>query len=77
MIKSAPFATSMSKARDLINAHLYPVLATFSVIYFAIQIAPIANQARYFDHCVDEVIKEAKGSFAEKRAFAAKLCSGS
>ena len=54
----------MSKARDLIHAHLYPVLATFSVVYFAIQIAPIANQARYFDHCVDEVIKEAKGSFA-------------
>ncbi|WP_250394867.1 hypothetical protein [Synechococcus sp. MU1655] len=67
----------MPNARDLINAHLYPVLATFSVIYFAIQIAPIANQARYFDHCVDEVIKEAKGGFAEKRAFAAKLCSGS
>ena len=56
----------MSKARDLINAHLYPVLAIFSVIYFAIQIAPIANQARYFDHCVDEVTKEVKGSFAEK-----------
>jgi len=67
----------MSKARDLINAHLYPVLATFSVVYFAIQIAPIANQARYFDHCVDEVIKEAKGSFAEKPAFAVNLCSGS
>ena len=67
----------MSKARDLINAHLYPVLATFSVIYFAIQIAPIANQARYFDHCVDQVIKEAKGSFAEKRVFVANLCSGS
>ena len=67
----------MSKARDLINAHLYPVLAIFSVIYFAIQIAPIANQARNIDHCVDEVIKEAKGSFAEKRAFAVNLCSGS
>ncbi|AKN61495.1 hypothetical protein WB44_10780 [Synechococcus sp. WH 8020] len=67
----------MPNARDLINAHLYPVLATFSVIYFAIQIAPIANQTRYFDHCVDEVIKEAKGIFAEKRAFAAKLCTGS
>jgi hypothetical protein len=53
------------------------VLATFSVVYFAIQIAPIANQARYFDHCVDEVIKEAKGGFAEKRAFAVNLCSGS
>ncbi|MAK15931.1 MAG: hypothetical protein CL860_04675 [Cyanobium sp. MED195] len=67
----------MSNARDLINAHLYQVLATFSVILLAIQIAPIANQARYSDHCVDQVIKEAKGSFAEKRAFSANLCSGS
>ncbi|QNI77918.1 hypothetical protein SynMVIR181_02978 [Synechococcus sp. MVIR-18-1] len=50
------------------------MLATFSVIYFAIQIAPIANQARNFDHCMDEAIKEAKGSFAEKRTFAANLC---
>ena len=75
MIERQLLAPSMPNARDLINAHLYPVLATFSVIYFAIQIAPIANQARYFDHCVDEVIKEAKGSFAEKRAFAANLCS--
>ena len=77
MIERQLLVPSMPNARDLINVHLYPVLATFSVIYFAIQIAPIANQARYFDHCVDEVIKEAKGSFAEKRAFAAKLCSGS
>ena len=77
MIERQLLVPSMPNARDLINAHLYPVLATFSVIYFAIQIAPIANQARYFDHCVDEVIKEAKGSFAEKRAFAANLCSGS
>ena len=66
----------MSKVRDQINAHLYPVLATFSVIYFAIQIAPIANQARNFDHCMDEAIKEAKGGFAEKRTFAANLCRG-
>ena len=43
----------MSKARDLINAHLYPVLATFAVIYGAIQIAPIAQQARHFNACVD------------------------
>ena len=77
MIERQLLVPSMPNARDLINVHLYPVLATFSVIYFAIQIAPIANQARYFDHCVDEVIKEAKGSFAEKRAFAANLCSGS
>jgi len=43
----------MSKARDLINAHLYPVLATFAVIYGAIQIAPISQQARYFNRCVE------------------------
>ena len=43
----------MSKTRDLINAHLYPVLATFAVIYGAIQIAPIAQQARYFNRCVE------------------------
>ena len=42
----------MSKTRDLINAHLYPVLATFTVIYGSIQIAPIAQQARYFNRCV-------------------------
>jgi len=42
----------MSQARELINAHLYPVLATFSVVYFAIQIAPIANQARSYNSCV-------------------------
>ena len=42
----------MSKTRDLINAHLYPVLATFTVIYGSIQIAPIAQQAPYFTRCV-------------------------
>jgi hypothetical protein len=38
-------ANTMSKARDLINAHLYPLLATittFAVVYGVIQIAPIA-----------------------------------
>jgi hypothetical protein len=46
----------MSKARDLINAHLYPVLTTFSVVYGAIQIAPIANQARHYNTCVEGLI---------------------
>ncbi len=46
----------MSKARDLINAHLYQVLATFSVVYGAIQIAPIANQARHCNTCIKGVI---------------------
>ena len=46
----------MSKAHDLINTHLYPVLATFAVVYGAIQIAPIANQARHYNTCVEGLI---------------------
>ena len=46
----------MSKAHDLINTHLYPVLATFAVVYGAIQIAPIANQARHYNNCVEGLI---------------------
>lgn len=48
----------MSKARDLINAHLYPVLATFAVVYGAIQIAPIAQQARDMNACVAYVVSQ-------------------
>ena len=72
--------SSMSQARELINAHLYPVLLAFAVIYGAIQISPLANQARYFNHCVDEVIRESnveKMSFSEKRALGVRLCNGS
>ena len=43
----------MSKVSDLINAHLYPVLATFAVVYEAKQIAPIANQARHYNTYVE------------------------
>lgn len=60
----------MSKARDLINAHLYPILATFSVIYFAIQIAPIAQQSRHFNTCIESAPK------TMKRARAVMACNG-
>ena len=59
---SAEIASAMSSARDLINAHLYPVLATFSVIYFAIQVAPMAQQARRFNRCVDGIEAHLKAS---------------
>ena len=36
----------MAKTRELINAHLYPILASFSVVYFTIQIAPLTEHAR-------------------------------
>ena len=44
------------KARDLINVHLFTVLATFAVVYGAIQIAPIANQVNHYNACVAGLI---------------------
>ena len=48
--------------REMFRAHLYPSLAifakglaTFSTIYFAIQIEPIAQQSRFFHRCVQEL----------------------
>jgi|TARA_Y200000002_G_scaffold335037_1_gene302376 hypothetical protein len=64
----------MSKARDLINAHLYPVLASFAVIYGAIQIAPIANQSRSFNQCVETMEKTAAKS--PKGIGAVAICNG-
>ena len=46
----------ISKARDIINAHFCPLLATFTVVYGAIQIAPISNQARHYNRCVEGLI---------------------
>ena len=63
-------ANSMSKARDLINAHLYPVLATFAVLYGSIQIAPIAQQARTWNMCVAVATKNVQA------ARAARWCNG-
>jgi len=63
----------MSKLRDQINAHLYPVLATFSVIYFAVQIIPIAQQAREFNACVQ---RRNTDHFPMKRYYAVHYCNG-
>ena len=46
----------MSKVRDLDNVHLFPVLPYFAVIYGAIQIAPIANQAGNYNICAEGLI---------------------
>ena len=67
----------MSKARDLINAHLYPVLATFAVVYGAIQIAPIAQQARDMNTCVKQEAGDLKHeSAAEATNRAVLKCNG-
>lgn len=66
----------MSKARDLVNAHLYPVLATFSVAYFAVQIAPIAQQAREFNACVQRVNSKSRYDYYRFRPGAVSYCNG-
>ncbi len=58
----------MTNARDLINAQLYPVLATLGTIFLgigmvnAIQInqkmGSIETEANYFDHCMKHHIEE-------------------
>ena len=70
----------MSKARDLINAHLYPVLATFAVVYGAIQIAPIAQHVRNMNTGIQQGLK-ANAKATEKNrgaslAFSLVKCNG-
>ena len=53
---------AMSNARDLINAHLYPVLAIAGTILLAIgmvnaiqvnqKMSAIEEEAKYFNHCI-------------------------
>ena len=58
----------MSKTRDLINAHLYPVLATLGTVFLGIgmtqaiqinhKLGAVEKEAKYFDHCVKAHIAE-------------------
>ena len=59
---------AMSNARDLINAHLYPVLATAGTIFLAIgmvnaiqvnqKMSAMEEEAKYFNHCIKAHIEE-------------------
>ena len=67
----------MSKVRDMINAHLYPVLALFSVIYFSIQIQPMATEARSKTKCyktATSILNANKAESANMTAVA--YCNG-
>ena len=67
----------MSKVRDMINAHLYPVLALFSVIYFSIQIQPMATEARSKTKCyktATSILNTNKAESANMMAVA--YCNG-
>ena len=58
----------MTKTRDLINAHIYPVLATVGTILLAIgsintiqinqKLGAIEEDAKYFNHCMKTHMKE-------------------
>ena len=58
----------MTKTRDLINAHIYPVLATAGTIFLAIgsintiqinqKLGAIEEDAKYFNHCMKTHIEE-------------------
>ncbi len=58
----------MNNARDLINAHLYPVLATAGTIFLAVGMAnviqinqrmhAVEEEAKYFNHCIKAHIEE-------------------
>ena len=74
LVTSISINDQMPKTRELVNAHLYPILASFSVIYFAIQIAPVAERARKFNDCV-ETIKTETGQ-TMKGVGAVAFCNG-
>ena len=58
----------MSNARDLNNAHLYPVLATLSTAFLAVgmvnaiqvnqKLSAVEQKAKFFNHCVQHHIEE-------------------
>lgn len=58
----------MGNARDLINAHLYPVLATLSTAFLAVgmvnaiqvnqKFSAVEKEAKFFNHCVQHHIEE-------------------
>ena len=74
LVIKASISDHMSKTRELINAHLYPILASFAVVYFSIQIAPLAEHARKFNGCV-ETIKTETGQ-KMKGVGAVAFCNG-
>jgi len=67
---------------EITRVHLYPTLAifatglaTFSTIYFAIQIEPIAQQSRFFHRCVEELKAEPDGQL-ESNWKRVQICNG-
>ncbi|MCP9774942.1 hypothetical protein KBY58_12305 [Cyanobium sp. HWJ4-Hawea] len=66
--------------REMIRAHAYPVLAavsTVALVVIAASLAPISQQAKYQNRCVEEMLRQV-GTKAPAivHAIAVNRCSG-
>ena len=67
----------MSKVRDMINAHLYPVLALFSVIYFSDSNPAYGQEARSKTKCYQTATSILNANKAESATMmAVAYCNG-
>jgi len=74
----------MSKAREMINAHLFPVLglvATVSSVSIAVSLRPIAEQATRWNTCYADSIawylaNKPDWTVQDQEVFASNFCNG-
>ena len=74
----------MSNARDMINAHLFPVLgliATASSVSIALSLRPIAEQASRWNTCYSDSLawyetNKPDWTVQDKEVFASNFCNG-
>ena len=68
----------MPRTRETIKTYLYPLLTLTSVIYFAVQIAPITKQARLKNKCYQTVEATLKAKTPnDALSIAVAFCNGS
>ena len=78
------FLLSMSKARDMINAHLMPVLgiiATASAVSIAVSLRPIAEQSARWNTCYLDSTRwyqanKPDWTVQDQEVFASNFCNG-
>ena len=74
----------MSNARDMINAHLFPVLgliATASSVSIALSLRPIAEQSTRWNTCYSDSLawyeaNKPDWTIQDKEVFASNFCNG-
>jgi len=74
----------MSQSREMINAHLFPVLAvvaTVSSVSVAISLRPIAQHSAHWNTCYTDSIawyqaNKPDWTIQDKEVFASNFCNG-